>query len=236
MNKQLSSITGITLILLGLVTLMCTLASPFVNFDLALSSLWRLWPLTIVSFGVLLVLPPLLLRRQPTLGLFFILGTPVLTTGGILLFTSVLNWWDAWVWLWPLELLGLALGFVLAALYAQQSWLAAPAIVIGLNGLVFQFCALTGWWASWAVLWTIEPLSLGLALLVIGSQTRWVGLLLLGLVVCGLAGASVIGMTVILSGWWLVGLLGPICLICVGALLLFWGLLGQRPALKPTLE
>jgi hypothetical protein len=37
---------------------------------------------------------------------------------------------------------------------------------------VLQFCALTGLWNAWAVLWTVEPLSVGLSLLAVSAKTR----------------------------------------------------------------
>jgi hypothetical protein len=60
---------------------------------------------------------------------------------------------------------------------------------------LLQFCALTGMWEVWAVLWTVEPLAVGLALLAVGGKTRSNRLLVAGLVVCGLAGLALVGMT-----------------------------------------
>ncbi len=187
MEKRCSNWIGIALILAGSLFLALILAGRSLGVWGWWWAPWRLWPLGVVGVGLSLVLIPLLALGQRGLGLLFILGIPILVTGGNLLFASLLNWWSAWTWLWPLEILGLGLGFLLAAVYTRWIWLVVPALVLGLNGLAFQFCAFTGWWGLWSILWTVEPLSLGLGLLVVGSQAGREGLVALGLVVCGLA-------------------------------------------------
>jgi hypothetical protein len=223
MDKQFSVLLGTILILTGLLALTFTLLMPLAGLELAGWGAWRLWPLIVVSLGMLFVLPPLLVRGQRGLGLLFIPGTPILASGAILLLASVLDRWEIWAWLWPLEVLALAAGFVLAAGYVRSVWLMVPAIIVGLNGLVLQFCALTGRWDAWAVLWTVEPLAVGLSLLVVSLPTRSPLLSLAGLMFCGLAGVGLVGMSLIFSGWWLVNLLGPVLLILVGGLWLLWG-------------
>jgi len=115
----------------------------------------------------------------------------------------------------------------LAAFYMRVIWLMIPAIIIGANGLVFQFCAITGRWEAWAFLWTIEPLSVGLSLLVIGAKKRLHRLMLAGLIICSVAGVGLAGMTAILS-WWLIKILGPMILVFSGLALLIWGLVRPR--------
>jgi hypothetical protein len=61
-----------------------------------------------------------------------------------------------------------ALGFLLAAIYAREVWLMVPAIFIGVNGGLFPFNMWYGQWYLWKVLWIAQPLSLGLALLGVG--------------------------------------------------------------------
>ena len=135
-----------------------------------------LWPIFVWGLGIFLVGFPLLMwvrgRRKPGLGGMLLPGFPVLTTGSLLLAASVFDAWELWAWAWPLEIIALAVGFLAFALYAKVIWLWLPAIVIGANGLLFQFCALTGWWEVWAVMWTIEPLSLGIAFLVVNLKQR----------------------------------------------------------------
>jgi hypothetical protein len=227
MKKHISILGGIALIFMGLLALAATFVMPMLGIDLWLWSPWRLWPLIVVSAGWFFVVPPLLVRGRRGLGGLFIPGVPILTTGMILLVASVLNWWRVWTWLWPLEVLAVAVGFALSALYMRVIWLMIPAIIIGANGLVFQFCAITGRWETWALLWTIEPLSVGLSLLVVGAKKRLHRLMLAGLIICGVAGVGLVGMTAILF-WWLIKILGPMILVLSGLALLIWGLVRPR--------
>jgi hypothetical protein len=154
--------------------------------------------------------------------LWLLLGMPIIISGTILLFTSLFGLWHAWTWLWPLEVVSLGLGFLIAAAYTKVIWLLIPAIIIGANGLLFQVCAITGWWEIWSVLWTIEPLSVGLALLIIGTAKHLRRMLLAGAIVFGLGGVSLLGMTaiaapkILLPGVWLLNWLGPLAVIIVG--------------------
>lgn len=228
MDKRFSLLAGITLILVGGLSLMVTTMLSVFGLDAGLWGL-RFWPMLVLGVGGLFIAPPFLVRGRPALGSLFIPGLPIVATGGLLLFTSVLNLWRAWEWLWPLEVLAVALGFLIAAIYTRWVWLVIPAIIIGLNGLALQFCALTGWWSAWAALWTVEPLAVGLSLIVVSAKTNSSGLALAGLVVCGLASLGLVGMMAIwLGGWGLLNWLGPIALILAGGLLLLWGL-ARRP-------
>jgi hypothetical protein len=151
---------------------------------------WRLWPLTVIIAGIALTVPGFFGLKRRGLGALFIPGIPVLTTGGILLIASIFNYWEVWSLAWPLEVIGLALGFAFAAIFMRVAGLAIPAIIIGLNGLVLAFCNLTGLWAAWALLWPIEPLAVGLGLLVVGYAHRSVGARTAGLILTGIAGAG----------------------------------------------
>ena len=236
MNKQFSAMVGIALILLGASALVFNLAMSMLGPNVWQLLIWRFWPLTVVGLGLALMLLPLLATGRRGLGALFIPGMPVLTTGGILLFTSVFHVWGAWEWLWPLEVLSLALGFLFAAIWMRSIWLLIPAIIVGANGVVFQFCTLTGLWGAWAVLWTIEPLAVGLAFLLIGAAKRLGGLFLAGTILCGLAGIGLVGMTLVGPSWWLIRLAGPVVLICVGFLLFVWGIASRRLSPAPANE
>jgi hypothetical protein len=226
MDKRFSLLAGVALLLVGVLALASNVAASLFGLDT-----WHLWPLAVLSLGLLLVASPLLARGRRSLGALFIPGVPILTAGGALLFTSIFGVWGAWSRLWPLEVLALALGFLFAAVYTRARWLLIPTIVIGANGLLFQFCALTGWWGVWSVLWTIEPLSMGLALLVFGLSRRSTGLLVAGATLFGLGGAGLIGMTALVSlttvwpGLWLLDLAGPLAIIAAGLLLVISSLL-----------
>jgi len=233
MNKQLSIVISIILIMVGLLTLAFSLVGPVLGFRV-----WQLWPLTVVAAGALFVLPPLLVRGKRGLGGLFIPGMPILTTGTILLFASVFRTWDVWSWLWPQEVLAGALGFLFAAIYMRNVWLLIPAIIVGANGVLMQFCAITGLWSVWAVLWAIEPLSVGLALLAVYLRRRSAGLLVAGVTLCALAvmGAvesiAIVSLSALFPLWWLWKWIGPVTVILVGVGLLVWSLVRRPPALR----
>ena len=234
MDKKLAIVGSVILIALGVLALGASLAGAMFGFGM-----WRLWPLIVIAAGLLFVVPPALVRGKRGLGALFIPGMPILATGVILLLSSVFRWWDMWAMLWPLEILALAAGFLIAAIYMQVIGLIIPAVVLGLNGLLFQFCAITGLWEVWAVLWAIVPLSLGLALLAVYLKQRSPGLLVAGLALCAFAGLGAVGslaitvLSAIFPIWWLWQWMGPVTLILLGGGLLVYGLtrLSQAPPL-----
>jgi hypothetical protein len=235
MSRRSLILSGIALILLGALVLAFAGAMVLTGVRL-LGFFFRFWPLTVIGAGLLFVVPPFLSRRRRGLGALFIPGLPILMTGLLLLLASVFRAWGIWGWLWPMEILAVAGGFLLAAAWLPATWLLIPAIIIGLNGLVFQFCAITGLWSWWAVLWVIEPLSVGLALLAVGVLKRLTALSITGLVLCALAGLFLVMMTTILAGGWLITLLGPGFLILLGLTMLAWGILRHRFVPRSALE
>lgn len=235
MERRSSILAGGALILLGSALLVFLITASLVGFDLR-SFIWRLWPLTITGVGLFFVMPPFLVRDRRGLGALFIPGMPILTTGGILLLASVTNAWNVWAWLWPMELISLAMGFLFAAVYMRLIWLIIPATIIGMNGMVFQFCAITGLWHWWSVLWVVEPLSVGLPLLFIGLRRDIRGLKIAGFVLCGIAGAMFMLMLLILGAWWPMALFGPGLLILGGLAMLAWGMLRSLILPRSALE
>ena len=236
MRRRLSILAGATLILLGVVSLAFTLFVPLLGASVWAWAAWRLWPLIVVAAGLLLVAWPLFVRGKRGLGALFIPGVPALATGAILLYASALDAWQAWEWVWPLEVVALAAGFLLAAVYMRAMWLLLPAILVGVNGLVFQFCALTGRWDLWAVLWTVEPLSVGLAFLVVNLKQRSPGLFVVGLVLCVVAALGLIGVTAVFPGWVLINALGPGILLFAGVVMLVHSLVRRPVPSEPVPE
>ena len=222
MEKRTTLVIGAALVLFGLMSLSCSAMSLLLGLDM-LGFVWRLWPVMIIVLGLLFIAAPLLARNKRGLGALFIPGMVLLTTGGMLLFASILDAWSLWAALWPMMLISLATGFLFAAAYMRVSGMLIPAVILGLNGLVFQFCALTGLWSWWSVLWVIEPLSVGLALLAVGTLGRKSGIIRAGLIVCGVAAAGFLLMISILGDWWPLRLAGPLFVILAGATLLGWG-------------
>ncbi len=162
MNRSNSLIAGIVLIALGALALFFSLSG--VNLWYAS---WRWWPTIVIGFGALLALLPVFIRKR-WMGLIYIIAAPIIATGIMLLISMTSGNWFLWARWWPIEVLSTALGFAIAALVAREAWLAVPAIFLGVNGGVFLFNMLVGQWYLWKVLWILQPLSLGLALLFVG--------------------------------------------------------------------
>jgi len=181
-ERSLSLIFGLALVAIGGLSLLGN--------TLLARQAWRLWPLTVIIAGIALTVPGFFGLVRRGFGSFFIPGIPVLTTGGILLFASLFDRWSVWELAWPLEVLGVAVGFALAAIFMRMAGLAIPATIIGINGLMLVFCNLTGLWSAWAILWPIEPLSIGLGLLIVGVIKRSAGTKLAGLILTGIAGVG----------------------------------------------
>ncbi len=230
MYRKTSFVIGLLLISMGGIWLSFSLVGLAFGFRI-----WQLWPLFVISVGLAFVAPPLLTRNHPILGIVFIPGIPILATGMLLLIASVFHAWGIWRWLWPIEVIAVGLGFLSAALYMRRPGLLIPAIIISMNGLLFQFCALTGWWSLWAVAWTVEPLSVGLGLLTLNAfrPTRGLslaGILLLGVALSGFA-LSVAGILLgfILPLSWVLRFTFPAALILCGVCLLGIGLFRRIP-------
>jgi hypothetical protein len=229
MNKKASLLFGLTLIVLGLLALAGNLLLRTAGIESMLG--FRAWPILVVGAGLLFCLPPFIFPKQRGLGGLFIPGLPVLTTGILLFITSLSGQWGWWATLWPWEVIGVALGFVLAAIFLRVVWLMIPASIVGLNGLVLLFCAMTGEWSSWAVLWTIEPFAVGLPLLLIGFFQRIDGVKLAGIILCGLAGLAFAAMSsVLVTSVWITRIIGPAILLVLGLLLVGTALFRRGPS------
>jgi hypothetical protein len=226
---------GATLIVLGVLSLLGTGLLALFGLTPGLL-LFRMWPVAILGLGLLFVVPPFRVRDQRAMGAFFIPGFPILMVGAILMLASVFNAWGIWEYLWPMLIISLASGFLFAAIYTQLIWLLIPAIIIGLNGLAFQFCALTGLWNWWSVLWVVEPLAVGLSLLAVNVKVESQALFAAGLLFCGLAGFGVLLMITVLGVWWPVWLLAPALLILAGMLFLGLGMARHLAVSRAALE
>ena len=198
---------------------------------------WRLWPVIVVIVGLLLTLPGFFGLAQRGFGAFFIPSVPVLVTGGILLFASISHQWGVWAMAWPLEVLGVALGFGLAAVFMRVPALAIPAMIVGVNGLVLAFCNLTGLWQAWALLWPVEPLALGVGLLILGLARRSMGVNLAGVILCVIAGVGFF-MTSFMSmfNFSILRFAVPIMLVLTGVIVAAMSFIGRDRAAKPEAE
>jgi hypothetical protein len=218
MQKKASLLIGVTLITLGILALAGNLLISTVGTGVMLG--FRLWPIFVVGAGLLFCLPLFIFPSRRGLSGLFVPGIPALITGILLFIASLTGYWAIWSLLWPLEVLSVAAAFILMAIFLQVPWLMIPASILGFTGLILQFCAVTGWWSSWAVLWTVEPFAVGLPLLLIGISRKIEGVKLAGIILCGLAGLGFAAMsTVLVTSLWVTRLIGPVIVLGLGILL-----------------
>ena len=237
MQKQASLLFGVTLVLLGLLALAGNLVMRLAGGDLSLG--FRAWPIFVIGIGLLFCIPPFIFTKVRGLGGLFIPGLPVLTTGMLLFVASIFDRWSIWSHWWALEVIGVALGFVMAAIFLRVIWLYIPASIVGLTGLVLLFCSLTGLWASWAVLWTVVPFSVGLPLLIIGMREKIDGVRVAGVILVGFAGVAFAAMSSILAALgWTTTLVGPVIVLLLGVYLVAASLVrrSQKDAPAPVEE
>jgi hypothetical protein len=233
MSKKASLLFGITLIALAVLAFAGNLLMKSGSFN---AGNFRSWPLIVIGIGLLFCIPPFLSRSQQGLGGLFIPGVPVLTTGILLFAASVSGNWALWAKWWPMEVIGVALGFVMAAIFLRVVWLMLPASIVGLTGLALQFCALTGLWAAWAALWAIVPFSVGLPMLLIGLFQKNDGVKLAGIILCGFAGLAFAAMSALVTGASVVfKVVGPAVVLVLGALLLVSALV-KKPETVEKIE
>jgi hypothetical protein len=167
MNQKVSAMIGTMLILLGGLFLLVNVA-----FQAAGVWVWQTWPLFIVAGGAIFILVPLFYRAQKWTGVFFIPGMPILTTGLLLLVSSVGNSWNIWGWGWALIILAVAAGLALAGFTTRILWMAVPAIILGATALILAYCAVTGNWSDWVWLWGLEVAAVGAMILAVGYLAK----------------------------------------------------------------
>ena len=227
MQRSSSSlIAGSILIGLGVLALFITLT----GVDLWYSS-WRWWPTVVIAFGALLALLPIFIRRR-WMGLLYIIAAPIIASGILLLISMTSGQWFLWARWWPIEVLSVALGFLIATLYAREAWLLVPTIFFGVNGGLFLFNMWYEQWYLWKVLWIAQPLSLGLALLLVGVIKHSAVTLGFGIALGGMSIFFSALMTPIFRDTaQLTGSLGALTLVVMGGALLLWNV---RRAPKTT--
>lgn len=215
MTKRSSAIFGLLLIFLGVQTFFYRAFLPVFGLE---TGNGRLWPLFFANIGILLVLAPFMARQNRGLGALFIPGVPIVVTSGVLLLASITDWWGMWQYMWPLVIIGIALGFIAAAAWTRIVWFLIPATIIGINGLVFFFCAVTDLWEIWAAIWPAELLSVGLSLLLVNVWVRSKGIFTAGIILSVMAGFGFALMALVLTGW--VSVIAALVLVGTGVLLL----------------
>ncbi|MCP5096888.1 MAG: hypothetical protein GY943_15160 [Chloroflexi bacterium] len=224
MKKRTTNMGGLYLIFFGGLLLLHTTILPLFGVN---TGLWQLWPLLVTGAGMMFVMAPFTTRENRGLGALFIPGFPIVMTSALLLVGSLFHWWNVWATFWPLVVVALSAGFIMNAIYSKNVWLFIPGIIIGVNGLLFQFFAITGWWHLWSVAWTAEPLAVGLALLFTGSLANQSGVFRAGMIVTAVAGVAFGLMTIIFASW--AGTVGALLLIVAGG-----SMLVRRGKAEPT--
>ncbi len=93
--------------------------------------------------------------------------------GGLFLVAQVFNF-SIFGILWPFFVLIPGAAFLYAALTGDRSraGLAVPGAMVTGTGVILLYQSLTGHWASWAYIWALYPVFLGLALTFIGQRTN----------------------------------------------------------------
>jgi hypothetical protein len=230
MQNKTSLLFGLTLVALAVLALAGNLVVRLFGAQ-ALQAGFHTWPLVVIGAGLLFCIPPFLFRQQKGLGGLFIPGVPVLVTGFLLFAASLSGHWSLWGQWWPLEVISVAVGFVLAAIFLGVVWLMIPASIVGLIGLALLFSALTHQWAAWAVLWTVVPFAVGLPLLLIGIFHKADGLKLAGLILTCISGLAFVAMSaLIVTSSWVTGVIGPIIILALGAFMVISALVKKQPA------
>ena len=208
-----SLISGVVLLLVGTISLMSNI--------LLKNESWRVWPIVALLVGLGLTTPALFSSKNRGLGAFYIPGLPVLAAGGILVYALVFNSWSIWAVVWPLIVIALGFGFALSSIAMRVSGLAIPAVIILVNGLVLGFCTMTGMWKVWAVVWPIEPLSVGIGLLILAAFNKSKGTRQAGVILSIIAGGGFfIASTINIFNETVLRFLGPGMLLLTGSILL----------------
>ncbi len=177
-----SLLTGLLLIAIGAISLV---ANTFLKVEA-----WRIWPMIVLLAGLGLLTPTLFSFKRPGLGAFFFPGMPTFTTGAILMYASLTGHWEVWAFAWTLIVLSVGVSFILAAFAMRTPGLAIPAAIITINGLALGFTAFTGMWQAWALIWPVEPLAVGIGLLILAFFNRSSGTRTAGIILCAIAGGG----------------------------------------------
>lgn len=227
-ERLFNLIAGVTLLTIGAIAL---IGNVFLT-----TEAWKMWPAILVLAGIGMTILGFFGMLRRGYGSFFIPGIPLFTTGGILLYASLTGNWEVWAVAWVLEILALALGFALAAIFMRVPGLAIPASIIGVNGALLAFCAVTGLWQAWAILWPVEFISIGLGLLIFGLAKDSPGAKTAASILFSIAGVGFF-ITTFISAFndeAILRLAVPVMLLITGFLLTGTYLLRKSPAQIPS--
>jgi len=133
---------------------------------------------------------------------------------------------------WPLIIVGAGLLFLLGALFGNPP-MAVPGMIITGTGLILYYQNATGNWGSWAYIWSLYPIFVGIGLIMMNTlQGSWRkglreggGLVLIGVVLFVVFAGF-------FSGFGALGRLWPILVIVAG----LWLLWKSRSSSKSPVE
>lgn len=101
-----------------------------------------------------------------------VMGLALIGLGAIFLLAQIFNF-DVMGTLWPLIIIlpGAACLYFAANGDKKAAGLAVPGAIITGTGAILLYQSITGHWESWAYIWTLYPVFLGLALMWMGQRT-----------------------------------------------------------------
>lgn len=230
MSRILNIGAGLALTLLGGLLLAYNFFGLVLHLELP--AFWRLWPLALGALALWFLLPALLSPKHRSFGALFIPGLPIMAACGVALLANYSAPARIWGTFWPLIIIALGVGLGLAGFYLRVIWMLIPALVVTFIGAALQFCALTGLWVAWSVLWAAAPLAVALALLVISLVKRSLSLFVAASFIGGTSLSVALGLGALLTHQWsAVGIVGGLGLTLAGVVMVGWSLVRTlRPA------
>lgn len=99
-------------------------------------------------------------------------GYILVGAGGLFLLSQIFGF-SLWGLIWPLFILIPGLPFLYGALNdesGKNAGLIFPGIIITGTGLIFLYQSITGHWESWAYIWSLYPVMVGMGLQFNGSR------------------------------------------------------------------
>ena len=165
-----------------------------------------------------------------------VLGAALVVVGAMILVGQFLRI-DLWRFIWPLFVMvpGIALFAWMASGGRQTAFLAVPASIITMTGLILLYQSVTDHWESWAYVWAlIVPVAVGIGLVVQGQRVgkeslrrAGQGMMRVGLIIFLVAG-TLFELVFRISGSGVGQIFWPSVLVVVGLYLIFWR--SARPA------
>ena len=176
MKKRSTNYGGLLLIMLGGLALLQATIFPLLGWDF---SLWRFWPLGVGALGLAFIAAPFIFIEQDGLKALFIPGFPILVVSSLLLWGSLFNAWGCLGIPLANGDFGTGRGFPGTSVFHAQRLVHDSGHYPGHQWLNLPILRHYWFMGSWAILWTLEPLAVGLALLVASGGKRpglmWAG-------------------------------------------------------------